>query len=77
MLNRIIFALIALILAQPAGSQSRSDSSAVSNLFTSAAQAYSQKNRSFGKKVEFPKTQLGRVAVVSAPLIAEGLVAKK
>ncbi len=34
-------------------------------------------NRCFGKKTELPRTQLGRVAVVSTPLVVEGLVAKK
>ncbi len=77
MFNRIISALIALILVQSAGSQSRTDSLTVPSLFPVAAQTYSQKHWSFGKKTDFPRTQLGRVAVVSAPLIAEGLIAKR
>ena len=74
MLGRIISVLLALILALSAGSQSRSDSSAVSDLPAAAAQAYSQMHQGFGQRSEFPKTRLGRVAVVSAPLIAEGLM---
>lgn len=77
MLGRIIFAFIAFTLALPAGSQSRSGSSAVSDLPAAAAQAYSQMCQGFGQRSEFPRTRLGNVAVVSAPLIAEGLVAKK
>lgn len=77
MFNRIISALIALILALPAGSQIRSDSSVVSGLTSEAARTYSQMHQSFGQKSEFPRTQLGRVVVVSVPLIAEGLLAKK
>ena len=77
MFNRIISALIALILALPASSQIRSDSSVVSGLASEAARTYSQIHQSFGQRSEFPRTRLGRVVVVSAPLIAEGLVAKK
>ena len=77
MLGRIISVLLALILALPAGSQSRSGSSAVFDLSPAAAQAYSQMPQNNFKSAGFPKTRLGRVAVVSAPLIAEGLVAKK
>lgn len=77
MLGRIISVLLALILALPAGSQSRSGSSAVFDLSPAAAQAYSQMPQNIRNSAGFPKTRLGRVAVVSAPLIAEGLVAKK
>ena len=77
MLGRIISVLLALILALPAGSQGRSGSSAVFDLSPAAAQAYSLMPQNNFKSAGFPKTRLGRVAVVSAPLIAEGLVAKK
>ena len=77
MLGRIISVLLALILALPAGSQSRSDSSAVFDLSPVAAQSYSPMPQNNLKYAGFPKTRLGRVVVVSAPLIVEGLVAKK
>ena len=73
MLGRIISVLLALILALPAGSQSRSGSSAVFDLSPAAAQAYSQMSQNNFKSAGFPKTRPGRVAVVSAPLIAEGI----
>ena len=44
---------------------------------TLALPGYSQTCLDSGRVVTFPKTRLGRVVVVSAPLIAEGLVAKK
>lgn len=53
------------------------DSSAMSNLPSAAAQAYSQMPQNNREGAGFPRTRLGRVVVVSAPLIAEGLVAKK
>ena len=56
---------------------SSSDSSALSNLPPAAAQAYSQMSQNIREGDGFPRTRLGRVVVVSAPLIAEGLVAKK
>ena len=56
---------------------SSSDSSAVSDLPSAAAQAYSQMPQNNREGAGFPRTRLGRVVVVSAPLIAEGLVAKK
>ncbi len=77
MFKGISIAIVGLALALPVSSQSLPDSSVVSNLSPAATLAYSQKSRSFDKKTEFPRTRLGRVAVVSAPLIAEGLVAKK
>ena len=77
MLYRIISVLIALMFVLPAGSQSWSDSSAVFGQTPVATQAYSLLPKNNRKGIEFPKTRLGRVAVVSAPLIAEGLVAKK
>ena len=77
MLYRIISVLIALMFVLPAGSQSWSDNSAVFGQTPVATQAYSQLHQNSRRGIEFPKTRLGRVAVVSAPLIAEGLVAKK
>lgn len=56
---------------------SSSDSSDLSDLSPTAAQSYSQSPQNIRTGIEFPKMRLGRVAVVSAPLIAEGLVAKK
>lgn len=56
---------------------SSSDSSDLSDLSPTAAQSYSQSPQNIRTGIEFPKMLLGRVAVVSAPLIAEGLVAKK
>lgn len=52
------------------------DSSALFNLSPAAARAYSQMPQN-NRKGGFPRTRLGKVVVVSAPLIAEGLVAKK
>lgn len=56
---------------------SSSDSSDLSDLSPTAAQSYSQSPQNIRTGIEFPKIRLGRVAVVSAPLVAEGLVAKK
>lgn len=56
---------------------SSSDSSDLPDLSPTAAQSYSQSPQNIRTGIEFPKMRLGRVAVVSAPLIAEGLVAKK
>lgn len=53
---------------------SLSDSSSLS---PAAARAYSQMPQNSRVGVGFPRTRLGRVVVISAPLIAEGLVAKK
>ena len=54
-----------------------SSSSDSSSLSPAAARAYSQMPQNNRKGVGFPRTRLGRVVVISAPLIAEGLVAKK
>lgn len=58
-------------------SSDSSDLSDLSDLSPTAAQSYSQSPQNIRTGIEFPKMRLGRVAVVSAPLIAEGLVAKK